>query len=139
LALDTREWIDEHVQAGVMYWYRVQAVHESGLTSPLSAAVPVRVGDPALPRPAKPSAAYAAEPFPHVLLKFDEPPAGIYVVIERKTESDKFWTILLGPGRDHEAADPNPPASGPVSYRLVYQSATGAQGDPSPEVLVQRR
>jgi len=139
LGLDTREWVDDRVQAGVTYWYRVQAVHESGLTSPLSAAVPVRVGDPALPRPAKPSAAYAAEPFPHVLLQFDEPPAGIYVVIERKAETDKFWTMLLGPGRDHEAADPNPPASGSISYRLVYQSASGAQGDPSPEVRVLRR
>jgi len=133
-----RRFEDDHVQAGQDYWYRLIAVDQTGNRSDPCQPVVVRVGSPSLPPAPKPLLNYAAEPFPQVKISFQGAPSGLAVVVERRAESESGWLTLVGPTANAEALDANPPASGPVFYRIVYQSENGAQGTPSEPVQLMR-
>jgi len=138
LPLSTPEFIDENVRPGETYWYRVMIVAEDGNVGEPSKAVPVRVGNPEIPAPGKPAAVFAAQPFPEVKLTWAQPPQKLFVVVERRAEGEKFWAIVAGPLAGIEAIDSNPPKSGRIEYRLVYQTAAGAQGPASAAAAITR-
>jgi len=138
LPASARSFEDDHVQAGQDYWYRLVALDTSGNRSDPTLAVVVRVGTPSLPAAAPPVLAYSASPFPHVKISFSQPPAGLGVVVQRKTKSETSWLTVTGPAIATEALDTNPPATEEVSYRIVYQAEDGAQGPPSNPVTLSK-
>ena len=133
-----RRFEDDHVQAGQDYWYRLVAVDHAGNRSDPSQPVVVRVGSPALPAAPKPVLSYVPKPFPQVKISFQGAPSGLGVVVERRAESETGWLTLVGPTSNPEAVDANPPSSGTVFYRIVYQAENGAQGAPSEPVQLVR-
>jgi len=138
LPLSTREFIDEKVRPGETYWYRLMIVAQDGSVGEPSKAVPVVVGNPEIPAPGKPAAVFAAQPFPRVRLTWVQPPQALLIVVERRAEGEKFWAVVAGPLSGTEVVDSNPPKSGRIEYRLVYQTAAGAKGPASAAVTITR-
>ncbi len=138
LPLSTREFIDEKVRAGETYWYKLMIVAQDGSVGEPSKALPVRVGNPEIPAPGKPAAVFAAQPFPRVKLTWAQPPQELFIVVERRAEGEKFWAVVAGPLSGTEVVDSNPPKSGRIEYRLVFQTAAGAKGPASAAVEITR-
>jgi hypothetical protein len=138
LALETREFVDPDVETGASYWYEVVALDPAGNRSDPSNRVIVTVAAPPLPVPPAPVAVFRAEPFPHVEMEVAELPEKLLAVVEaRGGEFDK-WFVVAGP---LAAAGPVnltnlPEGASEVAYRLVYQTANGAESAPSPETVV---
>lgn len=138
LPAETREFADPDVEVGATYWYEVVALDAAGNRSDPSNRVIVTVAAPTLPAPPAPVAVFRADPFPHVEMEVAELPETLLAVVEaRGGEFDK-WFVVAGP---LAAAGPVnltnlPEGISDVAYRLVYQTANGARGPPSPETVV---
>jgi len=131
-----RSFEDSSVEAGKVYWYQVVAVDKSGNRSDPSSTVVVRVGSPEIPTARRPEVTLIAEPFPHALVRFSAPPAGLEVVIQVRTSASDAWIALAGPvAEGGEATHVNLPR-GRIEYRAVYQAANGVQGKPSEAVEI---
>jgi hypothetical protein len=100
--------------------------------------VPVRVGNPEIPAPVKPAAAFAAQPFAHVKLTWAPPPQTLFVVVERRADGEKLWAVIAGPLSGFEVDDSHPPLSGRIEYRIHFQTAAGATGPASAAVAITR-
>ncbi|MFA7317512.1 MAG: fibronectin type III domain-containing protein [Sulfuricella sp.] len=126
-----RSFEDTLVEAGKVYWYQLVALDKSGNRSDPGSAVAVRVGNAEIPPARKPEVTRVSEPFPHALVRFAAPPAGLEVVIQFKTAAADAWIVLAGPvAEGGEATHANLPR-GRSEYRAVYQAANGVQGKPS--------
>jgi hypothetical protein len=124
---------DRFVTVGEKYWYRLVAVDTSGNRSDPSWARRVRVQNPPVPGPPKPSLEVEQEPLRHVRITFKAPPEGLEVIVQRRG-ADGVWRALTGGIHNAtDAVDLNPPQEPRVYYRLVYRAANGAIGDPSTE------
>ncbi len=62
----------------------------------------------------------------------------LFIVVERRGEGEKFWAVVAGPLSGIEVVDSNPPKSGRIEYRLIYQTAAGAKGPVSAAVAITR-
>jgi hypothetical protein len=145
---DARQFTDLYVSPGEKYWYRLVAVDKNGNHSDPTRPAAIRVGSPPLPTPAAPTAQYAASPYPHVVLQFQPPPAGLTLIVERQnqassdqtgngqTRNDQGWIRIAGPMTAQTAADNNVPPSGTVEYRISYVSADGKVGPASTAVTI---
>ncbi len=132
------KFIDSLVSPGCTYWYRVTALDRSGNRSELSDPVVVFIGNPDIPVPEPPKVKWVSKPFPHVMINFSPPPENFLVVIQRKSEDESDWSFLSGPLSTAEAMDPNPPVTGKIYYRIIYQSQAGAQGKASMTAEISR-
>jgi hypothetical protein len=131
---DARQFTDLYVSPGEKYWYRLVAVDKNGNRSDPTRPVAIRVGSPQIPAPAAPAAQYAGTPYPHVVLQFQPPPAGLSVIVERQNGSDPMqngWIRIAGPTSALTATDNGVPASASVAYRISYVSADGKIGPAS--------
>jgi len=129
-----RQFTDLYVSAGESYWYRLVAVDKNGNRSDPTRPVVIRVGSQTIPKPAAPTLQLVSSPFPHVVLQFGQPPAGLSVIVERQDEPNGAWLRIAGPMSGATASDNNPPASKGAMYRISYVSANGAVG-PSSDVV----
>ena len=114
LPLGQREFVDEKVRPGESYWYRIMIVAAEGSVGEPSKAVPVRVGNPEIPAPVKPAAAFVAQPFAHVKLTWAQAPQSLFIVVERRAEGEKLWAVIAGPLSGTEVYDSHPPLSGRI-------------------------
>ncbi len=131
-----RSFEDAQVEAGKVYWYQLVALDKSGNRSDLGSAVAVRVGNQEIPAARKPEVQRLSEPFPHALIRFSAPPAGLGAVIQFRTSASDAWIVLAGPvAEGGEATHANLPR-GKSEYRVVYQAANGVQGKPSEVVEI---
>ncbi|GAB4486177.1 MAG: hypothetical protein OHK006_13630 [Thermodesulfovibrionales bacterium] len=138
LAASARSYEDVFVEPGRTYWYRVAAVDQAGNRSDTSPPVAVLIGTPDIPQPKKPGVSVQKSPFEHVKVTLDPAPFGLMSVVQVK-RGGSGWKTLSGPsGTMTDAADANP-AKGKVSYRVVYQTSNGAQGNPSEPVEIEIR
>jgi len=132
----SRTFIDTFVAPGQFYWYRVVALDKKGNRSDLSSPVVVRVGTPLIPVPKKPEAEFLKEPFKRVEIRFEKPPAGLFVTVQHRIDGKDPWlTIMRGLSIDH-ALHTSLPENGKVEYRIVYQASNGVQGEPSETVEI---
>jgi hypothetical protein len=131
-----RQFTDLYVGAGENYWYRLVAVDKNGNRSDPTRPVAIRVGAPPFPTPGAPTAQYAASPYPHVVLQFQQPPAGFSLIVERQDQPEQGWIRIAGPMAAQNATDNKPPASGSVRYRISYVAADGKVGPSSTVVAV---
>ena len=122
-----RQFTDQYVSPGERYWYRLVAVGANGNRSDPTEPVALRVGSPPMAAPAAATASFTTDPFPHAVLQFAMPPAGLSVIVERQDAQSGNWIRIAGPMQAATAVDTNPP-SGSVSYRLSYVSADGKVG-----------
>jgi len=137
LPATARQAADPFVRAGEEYFYRLVAVDAAGNRSQPSAAMRVRVEAPPLAAPAAPEASWQSKPFPHVRLRFAEPPTGLSVVAQRRLGEQGDWLQIGAPTRATEILDVRAPAEVPsISYRIVYRDATGRDSEPSPAATV---
>ncbi|MFZ0774548.1 MAG: fibronectin type III domain-containing protein [Candidatus Sulfotelmatobacter sp.] len=135
---DARQFTDLYVSPGEKYWYRLVAVDKNGNRSDPTRPVAIRVGSPQIPAPAAPTAQFAGTPYPHVVLQFAQPPAGLGVIVERQAGGDSLqsgWLRIAGPMTVQTATDSSVP-SGSVGYRISYVSADGRVGPASAAVTV---
>jgi len=137
---DARQFTDLYVSPGEKYWYRLVAVDKNGNRSDPTRPVAIHVGSPQIPAPPAPTAQYAGTPYPHVVLQFQQPPAGLTVIVERQGQtsdgqSDHGWLRIAGPTTASTATDNNVPA-GSVGYRISYASADGKVGPASSAVTI---
>jgi hypothetical protein len=135
LAGDARPFPDLYVSPCESYWYRLVAVDRNGNRSNLTRAVAIRVGSPQIPAPPPPAAQYTGTPYPHVVLQFQSPPAGLSLIVERQDQttdgqSQNGWIRIAGPMTAQTATD-NAVPSGTVGYRISYAAADGQIGPPS--------
>ncbi len=137
LSADARQFTDLYVSPGERYWYRLVAVGRNGNRSDPTPSVAIRVGSPQLPAPPAPAGSYTTDPYPHCVLQFPMPPAGMNLVVERQTQKDGGWIRIAGPMAAAQATDHRPPASGEVGYRLEYLSADGKVGPAGPVATIQ--
>jgi hypothetical protein len=127
-----RVYVDRNVEPGQDYWYRFVAVDRYGNRSQPTRPVVVHVGSPPLPVPAAPGVSYRATPFAHVQVTFGKIPHGLAVVVERRPGGKGPWLVIAGPvALGTKALDVNPPRRTRVLYRIVYEAANGALGQPS--------
>jgi hypothetical protein len=97
------------------------------------------VGAPAIPSPAAPRLQFATDPFTQVRIQFEQPAAGLSVMVEVRTGENGRWLALAGPiDGQSQAVDPNPPPKDPVFYRILYRAANGATGSPSAPAQLHR-
>ncbi|MFI5114995.1 MAG: fibronectin type III domain-containing protein, partial [Terriglobales bacterium] len=138
LSGDARQFTDLYVSPGERYWYRLVAVDKNGNRSDPTRPVAIRVGSPQIPTPAAPTAQFAGTPYPHVVLQFQPPPAGLSLIVERQaqTGNDSGWIRIAGPTKAQTATDNNVPASGSVGYRISYVAADGQVGPASSVVTI---
>ncbi len=92
-----RSFEDTLVEVGKVYWYQLVALDKSGNRSDPGSAVAVRVGNAEIPPARKPEVTRLSEPFPHALVRFAAPPAGLEVVIQFRTSASDAWIVLAGP------------------------------------------
>jgi len=97
------------------------------------------VGSPEMAAPAAPTASYTTDPFPHFVLQFAMPPAGLSVIVERQDGQTDNWIRIAGPMMATSAVDSKVPASGPANYRISYVAADGKVGPASASVAVAAR
>jgi hypothetical protein len=138
---DARQFTDLYVSPGEKYWYRLVAVDKSGNRSDPTRPVAIRVGSPQIPAPTAPTAQYTGTPYPHVVLQFQPPPAGLSVIVERQGQpgndpTQNGWIRIAGPMSTQTATDNSVPASGSVGYRISYVSADGKVGPASTVVTI---
>lgn len=132
----SRTFIDKFVAPGQFYWYRVVALDKKGNRSDLSSPVVVRAGTPLIPVPKKPEAEFLKEPFKRVEIRFEKPPAGLFVTVQHRIDGKDPWlTIMRSLSIDH-ALHISLPENGKVEYRIVYQASNGVQGEPSEPVEI---
>jgi hypothetical protein len=141
-----RQFTDLYVSPGEKYWYRLVAVDKNGNRSDPTRPVAIRIGSPQMPTPSTPTAQYTASPYPHVVLQFQPPPAGLGLIVERQeqaasgqTNNDQTkngWIRIAGPMTAQTATDNNPPASGSVGYRISYVASDGKVGPASAVVTI---
>jgi len=132
-----RKFEDKWVEPGRRYYYRLVAVDASGNRSDPGEAVGITIGHAPLPKPDAPKVAYEDKPFPHVRLRFDEPPKGLRVIVEAQTSAGA-WLYISGPVTGKEAIDLDPGKEA-KRYRLRYQDAGGAVGQASQEAALSGR
>jgi hypothetical protein len=143
---NVRQFNDLYVSPGERYWYRLVAVDKNGNRSDPTRPVAIRVGSPQIPAPPAPTAQFAATPYPHVVLQFQPPPAGLTLIVERQiqtsngqTSNDQTnhgWIRIAGPMTAQAATDYSVPASASVGYRISYASADGKIGPASTVVTI---
>ena len=126
-----RTFTDLYVSPGASYWYRLVAVDKNGNRSDPTRAVVVRVGPPAIPKPASPTVQRVSSPFPHVVFQFSQVPAGLKVIVERQDTANGSWLRIAGPSPAATASDNSAPPSSSAAYRISYVSADGTVGPPS--------
>ncbi|MGB8010053.1 MAG: fibronectin type III domain-containing protein [Terriglobales bacterium] len=131
LPASARTFTDSYVSAGNSYWYRLVAVDKSGNRSDPTRPVVVRVGPPAIPKPAALTLQTVNTPFPHVALQFPQVPAGFRVIVERQDQPNGPWLRIAGPMVASAASDNGAPPSKTFAYRISYIAANGAIGPPS--------
>jgi len=131
LLASARTFTDPYVSAGTSYWYRLVAVDKNGNRSDPTPPVVVRVGPPAIPRPAAPVLQVVSTPYPHVTLQFGQVPAGFKVSVERQDQPNGPWLRIAGPMLASVASDNSAPPSKNSAYRISYVAANGAVGPPS--------
>jgi hypothetical protein len=136
LTADARQFTDLYVSPGERYWYRLVAVGKNGNRSDPTEPVAIRVGSPQMVAPPAPTASYSSDPYPHVVLQFPMPPAGLSVIVERQEAQSDAWIRIAGPMATQSATDNRVPASGSVSYRLSYVSDDGKVGPAGPAATV---
>ena len=146
LSGDARQFTDLYVNPGERYWYRLVAVDKNGNRSDPTPPVAIRVGSPQIPTPPTPTAQYAGSPYPHVVLQFHPPPAGLTLIVERQdqtsddqTRNDRTnngWIRIAGPMTAQTATDNHVPASASLGYRISYVSADGKIGPASTVVTI---
>ncbi len=127
-----RRFEDAYVEPGNDYWYRLVALDQNGNRSDPTRPIAVRVGAPAVPTPAAPTLQFVTDPFPQVKIQFENPPAGLAVMVELREGETGRWLSLTGSIEGQSVAvDPNPPKKDPVFYRIIYRTANGATSSPS--------
>lgn len=134
-----RQFTDLYVSPGGKYWYRLVAVDKNGNRSDPTRPVAIHVGSPQMPAPPAPTAQYASTPFPHVVLQFQAPPAGLSLIVERQVANDPLasaWIRIAGPMIAQTATDNAMPAAARVGYRISYVSDDGKVGPASTAVTV---
>ncbi len=131
LPAGARTFTDAYVSAGTSYWYCLVAVDKSGNRSDPTRPVVVRVGPPAIPKPAAPTLQIVNTPFPHVALQFNQVPGGFKVIVERQDQPNGPWLRIAGPMSASAASDNSAPPSKTSAYRISYIAANGAVGPPS--------
>jgi hypothetical protein len=136
LTADARQFTDLYVSPGERYWYRLVGVGKNGNRSDPTEPVAIRVGSPQMVAPPAPTASYSTDPYPHVVLQFPMPPAGLSVIVERQEAQSDAWIRIAGPMATQSATDNSVPASRPVSYRLSYVSDDGKVGPAGPVATV---
>jgi hypothetical protein len=136
LPADARQFTDQYVSSGEQYWYRLVAVGKNGNRSDPTRPVALRIGSPQMEAPLAPLVKYAADPYPHFVLQFQMPPAGLSLIVERQEEKDGGWIRIAGPMAADSATDNKVSASGEVGYRIAYLSADGKVGPASPVATV---
>jgi fibronectin type 3 domain-containing protein len=149
---DARQFTDLYVSAGEKYWYRLVGVDKNGNRSDPTRPVAIRVGSPQIPAPSTPTAQYTASPYPHVVLQFQTPPAGLRLIVERQeqagndqTKTDQTrngqtngWIRIAGPMTAQTATDNSLPASGSAGYRISYVASDGKVGPASAVVTISK-
>jgi len=131
----TTQFTDEAVEAGEHYWYRVVALDAAGNRSDPSTPAVVRVGAPAIPKPAPPSVKTLGEPFPSAQISFAQPAAHLALMVQVRREANGAWMTLAGPIQDQTTViDTNVQAGAHNAYRIVYRAANGQYGEPSEAV-----
>jgi hypothetical protein len=131
-----RTFTDLYVSPGTSYWYRLVAVDKNGNRSDPTRPVVIRVASPAIPKPQAPTLQLVSEPFPHVVLQFGQPPAGLKVIVERQDKPNGAWLRITGPTSAATASDNNAPGSKTAAYRLSYVAGDGKVGPPSDIVTI---
>jgi hypothetical protein len=134
LPANARTFSDLYVSPGTSYWYRLVAVDKNGNRSDPTRPVVIRVGAPAISKPAALTLQLVSTPFPHVVLQFGQIPAGFKVIVERQDEANGPWLRIAGPLLASTASDNSPPPSKAAAYRISYVAADGTVGPPSDPV-----
>ena len=134
LSASARTFTDLYVSPGTSYWYRLVAVDKNGNRSDPTRPVVIRVGSPAIPKPATPNLQLINAPFPHVVLQFGQVPAGFKVMVERQDQQNGAWLRIAGPMSASTASDQSAPPSKTGAYRISYVAADGTVG-PSSDVV----
>ncbi len=136
LPASARQYEDLYVSAGQTYFYRLVAVDAAGNRSDPTDPIVVRVGSPKIPKPAAPLLKRVITPSAHIVLQFDQPPAGLSVVVERQDSPVAGWVRVAGP-LDGTSTDDFPPSGNTsVLYRIVYISGSAQSGEPSAVVAI---
>jgi hypothetical protein len=112
------------------------AVGKNGNRSDPTRPVAIRVGSPQMAAPPTPTVKYSADPYPHFVLQFQMPPAGLSVIVERQEQKDGGWLHIAGPMTAESATDNKIPSTGEVGYRIAYVSADGTVGPASPVATI---
>jgi chitodextrinase len=129
------QFTDDGVEAGEHYWYRVVALDAAGNRSDPSAAAVVRVGAPAIPKPAAPSVRLIGQPFPSAEISFAQPAAHLSVMVQVRRQPNGSWMTLAGPIQDQTPViDTNIQPGSHNAYRIVYRAANRQYGAPSDTV-----
>lgn len=132
LPASTRTYTDLYVSSGENYWYRLVAVDKNGNHSDPTRPIVIRVGSPAIPKPAPPTVQFVATPYPHIVLQFAQPPAEFNVIVERQDSTTGGWLRIAGPMSAATATDNNPAmTSSATNYRISYSTTSGRVGQPS--------
>jgi hypothetical protein len=131
-----RQYQDLYVSSGKTYFYRLVAVDAAGNRSDVTGPVIVRVGLPAIPKPAPPLVKAAGQPSSGITLQFDPAPTGLSAVVERQDAPSVGWLRVAGPIEGTTATDYPPAGSPQAHYRILYISASGETGDPSDPVAL---
>lgn len=129
-----RDYSDLYVSPGETYWYRLVAVDKNGNRSDPTRPVVIRVGSPTIRKPATPAMQFVPSPYPHIVLQFEVPPAGLNAIVERQDQPGAGWLRIAGPTPSATAADNNPTSTGKAAYRISYVSNDGKIGPPSDAV-----
>jgi hypothetical protein len=139
LASTATRYVDNAVEAGRTYFYRLVAIDAVGNRSePSDPPAVIRVAAPVLSAPPTPRARFEPSPFPRVLFEFaaSTSPSVLYA-LERRDASGR-WLVIQGPF-PHETTsviDATPPKTGVAIYRLVTIASNGLPGPRSAEVQV---
>ena len=137
LPASARQFVDDSVETGKTYWYRLVAVDNAGNRSDPGSAVVVSVGSGSIPAAPKPEASYDAEPFPHAVIRYAAPPEGLTAELQYSA-GNQPWLVLAGPLLESgEATHANLPAD-TIRYRLVFRDKGGRAGQPSESVTLER-
>lgn len=131
-----RQFQDLYVSSGETYFYRMVAVDSAGNRSDVTDPVIVRVGSPAIPKPAPPVLKAVSQPSPGVTIQFDKAPAGLSIVVERQDAPTTDWLRVAGSIDATTVTDYPPAGNTQVRYRIAYVSASGDAGDPSDPVAL---
>jgi len=136
LPATARQYEDLYVSPGETYFYRLVAVDAAGNRSDPADPLIVRVGYPKIPKPTAPVLKQVSTPSPHVVLQFEQAPAGFSVVVERQDSPTAGWIRVAGPLDGNAATDFPPNGNTSVLYRIAYISPSAHTGEPSPVVPV---